>query len=314
MKATTAAPFLPAPIKGTVEAGSRRIRWIGLCGGFLVVIAVFFAFVRPWFLSWGATPEEQGMLLPGDQFAVAEHVETRAITIDASQKRVWPWLAQLGQDRGGFYSYDILENMVGAGMTTSDVLLPAKQSWKAGDKLWMYPPQRHVALTAAPLQTYVPGQAIGFATTPESNWNFVLQPQDGGRTRLLVRGRGPAERSVGALLFNRLLFEPAHFAMEKRMMIGIKQLAEGGDRGRLWNHVQVLLWTVTFGLWVASIVFVLRRTNWVRALVGFGVASFLFQVLTLGQPSVWLSSLLVAGLAWLLWRPAKVKGVQVQVT
>lgn len=303
MKATGVAPVFPQQSATVVSRESRGIRYIALAGIFLVLVAVFFSFIRPWYLTWGATPEEQAMALPGDQFAVGDHVETRAITINAPAKMVWPWLAQLGQDRGGFYSYDILENLAGCQMPTADWLRPDKQSWKAGDKLWMYPPSRGVAFSGAPLQTFISGQALGFATTPESNWNFILRPLDASRTRLLVRGRGPSEPSLSALVFNRFLFEPAHFAMEKRMMIGLKELAEGSDRGRIWNHLMVLLWTATLGLWVASIVFVLRRSLWVRALAGFFAASVLFQVLSLGQPPVWLGFVLVAGLVWLLWRP-----------
>lgn len=63
-------------------------------------------------MTFGATQEEAGMGLPGDQLVrAASRMATRAISIDAPPEQVWPWLVQLGQGRGGFYSYDSLENL-----------------------------------------------------------------------------------------------------------------------------------------------------------------------------------------------------------
>jgi hypothetical protein len=70
------------------------------------------------------------------------------------------------------------------------------------------------------------------------------------------------------IAFDRAVFEPVHFVMGRRMMLGLEQLAEDRDRHRLTNHVHVLLWTVTFGLLVAAAVLVLRREHWRRPLAG----------------------------------------------
>ena len=87
------------------------------------VVCAFFAIVRPWNLQWGASDSEARVALPGDEIIPrATQQETRGITIDAGADVVWPWLAQLGQDRGGFYSFDLLENVVGCRMPTVDVL------------------------------------------------------------------------------------------------------------------------------------------------------------------------------------------------
>jgi hypothetical protein len=152
MTAITTA--LPAASKGAERYGtdvSRRLwdaapsgaprtrkttRLLALPGSFVVVMLAFFLFVRPWYLQWGATDEETRRPLPGDEIVPnAPGQETRAITIHASVDRVWPWLAQLEQDRGGFYSFDLLENLVGCDMPTDDRLRPDKQSWHVGDKL-----------------------------------------------------------------------------------------------------------------------------------------------------------------------------------
>ena len=69
---------------------------------------------RPWQLHWGAAGEEIDTVLPGDDLIPGpDLVTTRGITIGVPPGQVWPWLAQLGQGRGGFYSYDLLENLAG---------------------------------------------------------------------------------------------------------------------------------------------------------------------------------------------------------
>jgi hypothetical protein len=291
-------------------------RVLALAVAVVLTLAVFVAGVRPWYLQWGATDDEARAPLSGDEIIPnADRQETRAITIRASVDRVWPWLAQLGQDRGGFYSYDILENLVGCAMPTEDVLRPDKQSWQLGDKLWMYPSDKAGGIGFATLRSYVPGRSLGFGTRmtgrplsePEDgSWSFVLVPLGDSATRFLVRGRGAPGRSLLGVAFDRSFFEPVHFLMERRMMIGIAQLAEGSNRHRLANHVAVALWTVTFAILVAAAVMVLRRRRWGLPVAAFLAAAVVFQVLTLRQPSLTTGVVLVFALvlfSWEAWRP-----------
>ena len=302
------------------SAPSRtRVGWpqrtLGLAGAFLGVLIVFFLFVRPWYLAWGATDAELRAPLPGDEiFPNAVSQETRAITIRAPVDRVWPWLAQLGQDRGGFYSFDLLENLVGCEMPTTDVLRPEKQHWQLGDKLWMYPPDKAGGAGFATLRSYVPGRALGFGgrafgtplSAPEDgSWSFALVPLGDSATRFLLRGRAAAGRSLVGVAFDRSIFEPAHYVMERRTMIGVAQLAEGVDRQRVANHVHVALWTIMFGIWIAAAVMVLRARDWLRALAGFVAAAAVFQVLTFRQPPLVVGVTLVAAVAAMLWWPAR---------
>ena len=291
-----------------------KVRSLLLGGSLAAIFVAFFLFVRPWYLRWGATDDEIRRPLPGDEIIPeATRQETRAITILAPVDLVWPWLAQLGQDRGGFYSYDLLENLVGCEMPTEDHLQPDRQLWQLGEKLWMYPPHKAGGMGFATLHTYLPGRALGFATrstgtaltAPEDgSWSFVLEPQGAATTRLLIRGRGAAGRSLLGVGFDRSIFEPMHFVMERRMMIGLKHLVEGGDRGRVSNHVQVVLWTITFALFITAIVKVVRGVVASgRATAALITAAAVFQLLTFAQPPLGIGLVLTVVVAAILWWP-----------
>jgi ketosteroid isomerase-like protein len=298
-----AEAFKPDP-----RPASRRLRRaLALSIVFGAAFLSFFAFVQPWYARWGATDEEVIARLPGDdivQGAVSE--QTRAITIHAPVERVWPWLAQLGQNRGGFYSYDALENLVGSDMPTDDVLRADKQAWAIGDRLWMYPPEAAEGIGFAVLRDYVPDRALAFGThvpgaaaIDTGSWAFVLRPLDKDTTRLLVRSRVQTTATATWLeqTFDRAVFSPMHFAMERRMMIGLKELAETGTRSRLSNHVQVGLWTVTLALLAIAVVLVFVRQFWGRALGVACATAALFAYLTLRQPPLFFGVLLVSWLA-----------------
>src|SRR4029450_14126771 len=95
--------------------------------------ANFLAYTRPWFLQWGTTPEELTRPLPGDEIvpnAVSQY--TRAVTIRAPVEQVWPWLAQLGQDRGGFYSFDWLGKLAGGRGGDADRVHPGGEGGGGG--------------------------------------------------------------------------------------------------------------------------------------------------------------------------------------
>lgn len=274
--------------------------------------ANFVAYTRPWFLQWGATPDELTRVLPGDEIvpnAVSQY--TRAVTIQAPVEQVWPWLAQLGQDRGGFYSFDLVENLAGCQMPVEDVLRPEKQRWQEGDRLWMYPKEKAGGAGFATLRTYVPGGAMGFSTRalgttldePEDgSWSFVLDPIDDRTTRFMIRGRLAPGRSLAGQVFDVAFFEPVHFFMERRMMLGIKALAEGRERDRIANHAHLSLWVIGIALFVGAGVLILRRRDWLRPLVTFLAAALVFQILTLGQPPLVVGVMLTALVAGLFAR------------
>ncbi len=183
----------------------------------------------PGFRSWGAAHDETTRALPGDDLAPEPWLQsTRAITIDAPPELVWPWLVQIGDRRAGWYSYDLVERAFGCRYVdghSSTRVVPELQRLRAGDPVW-FAPRVSIPVTALEPERHL---VIG------ESWAFVLEPLPGGRTRFLVRTRGgwmhewlsghPALRRVGDAI-DHVAGEPLHFAMERKMMLGIKERAE----------------------------------------------------------------------------------------
>ena len=193
-------------------------------------VAVYAFVVRPWYLRWGATNHEVARALPGDDLARESRIgSTRAVTIAASPEDIWPWLVQIGHGRGGFYSYDWLENafvgLFGGSRTyhSSTTILPEHQHLNVGDFVPAAPADlmggRLVDVARWKVLAVEPNRALVL-----EGWGaFALEPLGDGTTRLIVRSRGPG---AWGRLSHYLFWEPAHFIMERRMLLGIKARAE----------------------------------------------------------------------------------------
>jgi hypothetical protein len=285
-----------------------KLRWAAVLGVIAALLSVLLTLVRPWYLGWGATPAERSGALPGDELS-AGPFETRAIDIAAPSEQVFAWIAQLGQDRAGFYSYTALENLVGCEMPDVRRLDPALQHWKLGDKLWMYPHDALDGMGHATLLHHEAGRALVFGThtpvdppgsPPTGTWSFVVEPTGERSARLLTRGSGGARTWLGRA-FARTVFEPLHFAMERRMLEGVRGLAEGRPIPRTTDFVQLLAWGATFTLFLVSGTLVLIGSRPLRRLLGFAASGVAFQIVTLVQPSPLVSASLVVALIWLIW-------------
>ena len=205
--------------------------------GVAVVVAMWGA--RRWALYWGATRAELARSWPGDELSPnATQVATRAVTIDAPSETVWSWLIQIGQDRGGFYSYTWLENLFRCVMPRVEWIVPEWQQRTVGDNVWLARHDRyhgdarqkvvridrqHVLALASPSDW---GRLVRHETSRGGTWTFILVPIDTHTTRLIVRSRGPEAPSLLSKLFWIALFEPAHFIMERKMMLSLRTLAE----------------------------------------------------------------------------------------
>jgi len=210
----------------------HRIGWsVGAL--FLAYTAVVVA-IRPLYVRWGTTRDERLARLPGDDLVPdARYRVDHGITIKAPADSVWPWLVQLGQDRGGFYSYAWLERLIGDQITNADRIHPEWQTIKSGDLVRAAQPDYFGGRLGSDIgwrvAEVVPGRAIVL-----ENWGaFVVQPVDSTTSRFLVRSRGPGTPSLAGVVFgplNVLVFEPAHFIMERGMMRGVRDRAEAAYR------------------------------------------------------------------------------------
>ncbi len=199
----------------------------GVCT--IAVAAVAYVLLaRPRQLRWGATDEEaNGFLVGDDLIENSDLTATRGITVRASPDQVWPWIAQLGQGRGGFYSYDFLENVVGCDIHSADRVVPEWQHVGIGDEVKIHP---EVALTVDvldPGRSLVLRGGIPMGATPspfDHTWAFVLKEGDGGTTRLLARERYAYLRSWASLIVEPTVV--ASFVMSQKMLRGVRDRAE----------------------------------------------------------------------------------------
>jgi hypothetical protein len=146
-------------------------------GAFYVLV------VRPRTARWGATDEEAGRPLPGDGVVPGRaYVATRSITIDAPPEDVWPWIVQMGSGRGGWYALDRLDN---GGVPSAEEVIPELQELQVGDLIPM-----GVGKEVGPrVLEMEPARRMLWATDDEFSWEWVLEPRDDGRTRLISRIR-----------------------------------------------------------------------------------------------------------------------------
>jgi hypothetical protein len=214
---------------------------LGLVTILLVAGLTYHFGLRNWCLRWGATPAEVHATLPGDDlFPVYTGQATHAITIHASPQQIWPWLMQIGQDRSGFYSYTILENIFGADMPKVERLVPEWKPRAVGETVWFATPKRFSGKGKMIPAIVEPNRALVLVMTndwqriqqgghaEEGMWTFTLEPLADGQTRLIARLRGGTPPTLSARLLGRLFWEPAHFVMEQKMLRRIRDLSERG--------------------------------------------------------------------------------------
>ena len=194
------------------------------------ILAWYRFHLRPWMYTWGARDDEIAAVLPGDDLVEAipsrpSARTTRAVTVDAPPAQVWPWLDQIGEDRGGFYSYSVFERAVGADMHNAATVNPEWQQLNVGDTVWLArrygPAARQIVAAVEPGSHLVLVSPSEFERLDRGQkasgcWSFTLR-RDGERTRLIAGGSGGP---VG-----HFWFDVPHFVMEQKMLRGIARRA-----------------------------------------------------------------------------------------
>ncbi|UCG83496.1 MAG: hypothetical protein JSW38_01360 [Dehalococcoidia bacterium] len=214
--------------------------WEAICGASLISALLISPFLRAKLRTWDSTEEELFRELPGDE--LIKEVKgwyNHAITINTAPANVWPWIVQLGQNKGGFYSYELLENIVGCDIHNADEIVADFQYTAVDDKVTMTPKGAPYLVTAIDqgrafllrlrvnLQTQ---ETVGIADPlPEkyqdSSWLFFLEETDKGSTRLITRSRNDWNQSRANTSFYGI-FGVISMVMDRKMLKGIKKRAE----------------------------------------------------------------------------------------
>ncbi|MFC2036029.1 hypothetical protein ACFLUJ_07935 [Chloroflexota bacterium] len=214
--------------------------WEAICGGSFMFVLLILPFLRPKYRKWGSNEEELQEELPGDE--LVNNVKgwyNHAITINATPADVWPWIVQLGQNKGGFYSYELLENIVGSKIHNADNIVPEFQNTVIGDKVAMTPKAApYIVATIESGQAFVLQLRVNLQTQEsvdntqplpnkyqDSSWVFFLGETSEGTTRLISRSRNDWNQSkTNTFIYS--MFGVISQAMDRKMLKGIKKRAE----------------------------------------------------------------------------------------
>ncbi|MFH1851960.1 MAG: hypothetical protein ABIA75_06410 [Candidatus Neomarinimicrobiota bacterium] len=222
--------------KNSCEPGTDTAFRTNLIGAASIGFQLAAPWLRPWRCSWGATAQEMKLNLPGDILVNDPRWSyTRAITIAAPRTEVWPWLVQIGQNRGGSYSYAGLENLIGCEIHNADTIIAEFQNLEVGTEIYLHPETPPLPVVAMQPGHWFILYANGIIDdaddvenlTTDLTWAFYLMEIDAQHTRMLVRGRYKyGDRLAERLSYGPMLVEPLAFVMERRMLRGIKYRAE----------------------------------------------------------------------------------------
>lgn len=211
-----------------------------------VVIAVYAIMVllfchhfifRPIFLDWGADDSIRNISFSGDEFTTGGDQHTRAVLIKATPEQLWPWLIQIGQERGGFYSHQGLENLFRADMTNVYWIEPRFQNPRMeGDTIWLASKDSYqgigyqIVAEVTPFKSFVMVGGEDYAKirtgkNASGSWAFYLHPETDTTTWLVARSSA-GDITIGEKVIRYFTYEVPHFIMESKMLNTVKRLAE----------------------------------------------------------------------------------------
>ena len=204
---------------------------------FLTLILLVHHFViRPWMLAWGSPPQIQKLHLAGDDLSGGS-VYTRAVLVHAPPEKIWVWIMQIGQDRGGFYSYAWAENIFFADMeNVYEIRNELQVPRMPGDTVWMASKDRYKGEGHQIIAQIVTNNSFIMVSGESYNkvkrgkkatgsWSFYLYPENSESTWLIARSCG-GDQSRAERLLRYVFYEIPHFIMEQKMLRTIKRLAE----------------------------------------------------------------------------------------
>jgi hypothetical protein len=238
-------------------------RFLAGLGIMLLVLILGYLVIRPWHLRWGATTEEVSRAMPGD----LEHIGwTRAITVEAAPEQIWPWLVQWGQGRGGWYSYDWLENLFGFDIHTADRILPEHQDLAIGDPICMSRDFCPSKVTVLESNRWLSWQADDEKGNPVWTFTFGLFPLGATHTRLIVRESFRSDFMPPAAVF---ALEIPDVVMELKALNTVKNRAEGIKESAFVTPLEIMVWFIALIVGLAGLTWVIWQPVQVAQLAPF---------------------------------------------
>jgi hypothetical protein len=261
----------------------------------VLLVAIYLLAIRPSQLHWGATSEETARSMSGDDLVSSpSFCATRGVTIHGRPEDIWPWLAQMGYGRAGFYGYDLIENLGSrTGIRSAVSILPELQHPKTGDVLPIS------AVASVVFDTIEPGSYLIWRGGPApSNGSFVwaLYPVDESHTRLISRIRLRYHWTDRRILLDLFTEFADHVAVPK-ILLGIKGRVEGRPTQPLAEEaMEIMVWVLGLAEFATAAVLIFRWRRWRRAW-SLGLAAGLLLLFALyAHAPMWIGAVLGCGI------------------
>lgn len=225
---------LRARVEGTLARDDARDMIEGVGGAARMAYNLITPFLREAHSHWGLSLAAAQREYPGDELVRTPRWSwTHGVEIAAEPQAVWPWIAQIGATRGGFYSYQWLENLVGCEVHNAEAIHP-EWEMKLRDELYVHPKGPPLAIAALERGRWLVAHGAADQEAKAAgrpwvavSWLFYIEPLEGGRSRCISRYRTDYSDDLRTRAsFGPSLLEPIGFAMDRRMLLGIRQRAQ----------------------------------------------------------------------------------------
>jgi hypothetical protein len=224
----------------------------------VILQMVYSTLLLPRLNQGGATTDEIASSQPGDEIVATDWFQnTLALTIQAPPNRVWPWIAQLGQERAGFYSYDFLEGLFPCQIHNRDQIFPQWQGRQIGDFM-----SACAGVGGWRIAVFQPDRALVVRDDHSTPWSlaFTLTPAGSNGTRLITRMRYPDPGNLAMRLADWVIIQPIHTYMQRGILFGTRTRAEG--RRPTASLIEGLIWYGVLALFTTVGIFLLWRRRW----------------------------------------------------
>jgi hypothetical protein len=195
----------------------------------LLLIFSYILFLRSFLMNWGSTTNEISRYYAGDSILLQPDYEnTLAVTIDKPPSAVWPWVAQMGLNKAGFYSFTWLENIFGCGLRNADRIYPEWQGPQPGDYEPVCASAEKNNMKGRIMAIVIANKALVYKSSTDSSWmmGFYIDSVSEYKSRLITRMRYSTPKQFWPFIIDKAWMKWAHCIMQRGSIRGIKNRAE----------------------------------------------------------------------------------------